>query len=607
VQQNDPSSIHNISCDLIEEGTCDWVFRLPEWIQWISLQSRCLWIHGIPGSGKTVLAARLIDQTYQLCSERLHVRHVSVYYYCHHSHNKDESVPFLRWILSQLCRNAEKIPLRLQNIYKTGCEPTQYEMLICLEEAVEWFDAVFIIVDALDESNPRAALLTLIRTLMTDVRFCKIQLLATSREYVDIKQAMLTISQPISMAHPSVEADIATSVKRTMQSTPRFKAWPPDVWEEVIAVLSHDANGMFRWAMCQLDILKHAGSMEEVTEALHNLPPTLDDTYNRIFATTARDDWPLLRHALQMLSFHDWLYGNWIHYGLSPALILSTYAARSGHKNHFYTVETLEEICGCLVTFSVNKKGQCFAMFAHYTVREFLESDRVRSGPAAYFALREANQEIVDFVFRHSLAVGLEIPLPDWTQYDRAIGSSRIYARPQCHIDGYCIFSASAILYDHEWRIAADDSLSELAFRFLNPLGFNFKSRCNAMRRLLEGDSVMFRDAVGRGQRFWDIRWSQSPASPEVGTLTLLLWSSFFNLAVKFQSRVQAQVLSDTQLSLDFTISEQAEVEETYVFEGTIIELFTKYSSLLCSGSQAVDLLRNLLRWHGIVEGDRSG
>ncbi|OQV01598.1 hypothetical protein CLAIMM_06923 [Cladophialophora immunda] len=60
-QRLDPSSI-NIDENLEEglkhhhPGTGDWFFECNEYISWSSGPSSLLWINGIPGSGKTVLA-----------------------------------------------------------------------------------------------------------------------------------------------------------------------------------------------------------------------------------------------------------------------------------------------------------------------------------------------------------------------------------------------------------------------------------------------------------------------------------------------------------------------------------------------------------------------
>ncbi|KAK0613441.1 hypothetical protein B0T14DRAFT_279286 [Immersiella caudata] len=360
LQHDDPSPIHNMSIGLVEEGTCDWVTETPEWSEWVNLDSQCLWIHGIPGSGKTVLAAHLIEELRQVCDQPRKDHWVSVYYYYHHLRNKDESLSFLSWIVSQLCRTAGKVPNHLRRIYQRGGQPKQVEILSCLEQSLVWFDQVFVTIDALDESRPTTPLLALLRTLATDIRFRKVRLLATSRKYADIQQTMVGIALPLSMAHPSVERDLAVSVRRMIESAPRFGGWPLNFREEVISKLSKESEGMFRLAICRLDVLKHAASVEEAVNVLYHLPHSLEDTYNRILTSIAKEDWPLVRHVLQMLCFHYWLYDHWHQARLPHTLILDTYAARSGRSNCFYTLETLQDICGCLVAFPTPWKGKAF-------------------------------------------------------------------------------------------------------------------------------------------------------------------------------------------------------------------------------------------------------
>lgn len=597
IQQNDPSSLHNIARELIEEGTCGWVVGLPEWYQWANLHTRCLWIHGIPGCGKTVLAAHLIEETRLLCDRKVNSSYVSVYYYCHHSRNMDESTSLLRWVVSQLCLEAEKVPARLHNMHKRKRDPTRTEMLACLEEAIQWFDAVFIVIDALDESQaPRSSLLSLLQTLATDKRFQRVQLLATSREYVDIQEIMASIAQPISMTNPYLERDIGIAVQKMIESTPRFKAWPANTRDQVIKTLSRDAQGMFRWAVCQLDILRHAGSTDEVEQALSSLPPTLDETYHRIFNSVARQDWPLLRHVLEMIRFHGWLYGPWTSIGLSGTLILEAYSARRGGVDQFYSVETLREICGCLVDFD----NLGFAALAHYTVREFIESDRVLTGPDGYFALRGPNKEVTEFIFRRALTVSFFEPLPtpnvipnhSESIFDYSEDTYSIYKLSQSNLNSYCIFSASATLSDHEEFIATDNDLSKLAYLFLDPSSQNLNIRSNVMRTLVGDNNLMFRDSCA-GQRFWDINWKQPPGESGVGVLVTLLWCSLLKLGSKLLGRIHTRLPSDAQFSLTIKLWRFAlGLAHEGDFCGTITEFFGTYASELYQFHRAVDVER---------------
>lgn len=194
LQHTDPSPNHNRACKLYEEGTGSWVLRSPGWSDWIGLRKRCLWIHGIPGAGKTVLVSHLIEEIKRVCDKWPDQRGIWVYFFCYHTRNQDEAAPFLCWIISQLCRKARKIPSKVDDMYKTRNEPTLSELLDSLEAVLDFFGTVFITIDAVDESQPREDLLKILNNLVSDPRFCKIQLLVTSREYLDIKRIMAEIS-----------------------------------------------------------------------------------------------------------------------------------------------------------------------------------------------------------------------------------------------------------------------------------------------------------------------------------------------------------------------------------------------------------------------------
>ena len=88
---------------------------------------------------------------------------------------------------------------------------------------MQLFDNVFIVVDALDESQPRENLLDILQIIVNDyVRFGKIKLLATSWEYVSIKRVMLRILTPLSMSNSFVVEDIRRYVAACVQSSTVF-------------------------------------------------------------------------------------------------------------------------------------------------------------------------------------------------------------------------------------------------------------------------------------------------------------------------------------------------------------------------------------------------
>jgi hypothetical protein len=67
----DPSSNHNEACKKHEPGTGEWFINSHEFSYWM-LPGCSLWLHGIPGAGKTVLCSTIIENVKKRCSPESH-------------------------------------------------------------------------------------------------------------------------------------------------------------------------------------------------------------------------------------------------------------------------------------------------------------------------------------------------------------------------------------------------------------------------------------------------------------------------------------------------------------------------------------------------------
>ncbi len=167
----------------------------------------------------------------------------AAYYYCYHARNRNEAVPFLEWIISQLCRASQDIPGILRALHKSGCEASTEELLNCLEAVLKAFTVAFVVIDAIEESIPRTELVRVLSVFASEPRFSKLRLAVTSREFPDIEAAFKTRFVSVSMSNGGVKDDIQNYVASTLQSV-HYEDWDQPLKTEVADRVYKQARGM---------------------------------------------------------------------------------------------------------------------------------------------------------------------------------------------------------------------------------------------------------------------------------------------------------------------------------------------------------------------------
>jgi hypothetical protein len=245
LEQVNPSKNHNNARQLHKKATGQWLTHTNQWKNWIDgasdPKSRFLWLHGIPGAGKTILAYTMVDQV--RTRAKADTSQGFAFYYCYHGRNRDEAVPFLTWVICQLCRQSEFIPVILTELFRHGCEPTVEDLLDCLEAILTRFRHAYIVVDAIDESNPRKNIISVLSDLGSSKRFTKIRLAVTSREYQDIEHAFKPRSVAMSMSNTGVRDDIRKYIELTLQDH-QYASWDRGLREAVASLVPEKADGM---------------------------------------------------------------------------------------------------------------------------------------------------------------------------------------------------------------------------------------------------------------------------------------------------------------------------------------------------------------------------
>ncbi|KAK6334743.1 hypothetical protein TWF718_010191 [Orbilia javanica] len=247
-----PTEKYNQSIKLHDPQTSSWVTRMEQWNNWLgrSSESRLIWLFGIPGAGKTILASFLIQKTNEHFAKTSDTNRTSntpkvmvIYYYCIFSHNQDAVEPFLRWVVSQMIRKIRVVPSNIKDLYKLNHYPSIKDLEDAIEALLENFTAIHIIVDGVDESQECKNLANLLIKLSTNSVFQKIWLLASSRKISEIEIPFTNVAIKMSMSNPEVQKDIQVFVKNML---PKIKALlkVSDMLPEIEEKISKQADGM---------------------------------------------------------------------------------------------------------------------------------------------------------------------------------------------------------------------------------------------------------------------------------------------------------------------------------------------------------------------------
>ncbi|KAK8063927.1 hypothetical protein PG996_008579 [Apiospora saccharicola] len=473
-------AMHRDKRSLQEPKTCKWITMVQPWTNWLqgvsesdaSTSARFCWIWGIPGSGKTVMASFLIDQV----ANEKGPRYCS-YYYCLHSRGKDEAEDFLRCVVKDFQQKTGHIPEVLHKRFTEVVRPSEDDLLESLNHLAKRLKRIYIIVDAIDESSERVHIARVLHKLGTCPSFWRISLLVTSRNEADIRaifnrQSYLCTEIPMSGA--GVKEDMGRLAHSELG---KMQDWSDTITARVEGALVERAQGMFRWLVCQLDLVKRLyqqGVREEadILREIRAFPQDLFGTYERILTQIRGEDREFARTALALICNPG------THIPSAEILVeASLYKIEFGKIGN-YDVGLLKNVCSCLVTVTRRKyKRQTNRVFqwteeldhkaalADYTVKEYLFSQHAAEGAASCYALSQEFLRIVDLMvfFRGLKRFGIR------AQAGEQRGKTRVHP-----YDEFALIVTENALSRRRSQLMDNDELLELVLSSLKPTSQHF-------------------------------------------------------------------------------------------------------------------------------------
>ncbi|KAH9172803.1 hypothetical protein EDB89DRAFT_2095778, partial [Lactarius sanguifluus] len=385
----DPSTNYNIGLRDLHEATATWFLEGRIFQEWHSTGS-LLWIHGKPGSGKSVLCSAIIQRI-------LSLRHggrasMAYFYFDFRDDNKKHRHNLLPSLLFQFATHSIPCCDIMSRVYsahgKGTQQPSDDVLITCLKDMLSAMTQhpIYIILDALDECpntsgvrSPRDRVFGLVKSLL-DLGLSNLHICVTSRPEIDIRICLEPLTSLRVSLHDQTghRKDIAKYIRSEADVVANQKRWREDDKRLVIEMLSEKADGMFRWVYCQLEMLRLC-LRSRVRQFINELPDSLDETYERVLKEVHKTNQAHVQRLLQCLvvAIRPLRVDELVKIlTFDPDAIeggVPTLDIDWGSEDQ---EQELLSACPSLITIVISGHSRV-VQFSHFSVKEFLTSDRL--------------------------------------------------------------------------------------------------------------------------------------------------------------------------------------------------------------------------------------
>ncbi|KAI0438504.1 ankyrin repeat-containing domain protein [Xylaria telfairii] len=358
--------------------TCVWFTESQIFQEWQNTPGSQLWVSGIPGAGKSVIASVIIAECLQLTAfnHGAASRPIAIaYFFCSYRDAKTHSIiNILSSLASHVARQDERAFQVLQGYYEDlrshshiPGSPSTKRLAEILVHMSSLFDQLYIIVDGLDECGDEADIViqTLSR-LSQDNDHITMALLSRDELYIREHLERKFVHMEVEAHTKDVELYVAAELEQRITSK-KLRLRDVSLRDEIVLQLVKGARGMFRWVTCQIDHICELPTDGARRKALTKLPPTLFATYERILnkvETSNKQVRTIVQRSLLLIFHRVRLHLDQLCEAVSVPDDADTF-----EEDEVIDENDLRLYCSSLIRTSPDGRA---LEFAHYTVQEFL-------------------------------------------------------------------------------------------------------------------------------------------------------------------------------------------------------------------------------------------
>ncbi|EWG50058.1 AGC/PKA protein kinase [Fusarium verticillioides 7600] len=254
-----------------QPGTGQWLLECTEFQDWLKNSKRGLFCPGIPGSGKTIITAIVIDHLSTSFQGQSGIG--LAFIFCNFRRHHEQTLEdLLATLLKQLTQQKSPIPNSVRDLYEScknkGGRPSVEKLSTALQFVSGLFTRTFVIIDALDEcqttSGCRNAFLDELLSLQLR---CGTNLLMTSRFIPEIAGSLG--SQTTLEIRPS-DNDVRRYLDGRMSQLPGFIRHDRAFQDYIKDGIVRAVNGMFLLAHLYMDSLDDKMTKKAVEKAIRH-------------------------------------------------------------------------------------------------------------------------------------------------------------------------------------------------------------------------------------------------------------------------------------------------------------------------------------------------
>ncbi|KAL9121975.1 MAG: hypothetical protein Q9187_001474, partial [Circinaria calcarea] len=358
-------------------GTCEWLIQSPVLSSWRQSDSGVFILIGTPGSGKSVLLSKVVDEL-QLEANVVSSQAVAYFYIDYREGAHQMLSRVISTLLRQLLQQLPSLPLDIIRAYENtgyfGRKLTYSQLVEELICAAGKFRRVYLCIDALDElaEEEQHDLFRFIEKISR----ARVRVLVSSRKTrqldVFLQESTLEVGWVYQLdisENDDLSKDITRYVESTVQSSGRLKG-KLELQQQIVDRISGLSQGMFLWVDLVLRDLVRQRTPKEMQMSIDSMPVGMHGLYGRLLSqmedavdsqrTIGKLTIAILLKADGAVSFTETcgMLKRALQYRTSPETSLDS--------------ATIMEACGGFVLLEPSKG---YLRFIHNSAKEFLATN----------------------------------------------------------------------------------------------------------------------------------------------------------------------------------------------------------------------------------------